>query len=194
MNRASEQPRVGFITTFTGRRYFPLAPRAEEVDVIDIARSLAMTCRYRGHCRQFYSVAEHSVLVSKSVPAQHALAGLLHDATEAYLGDMASPIKRYMPEYRDIEDRNARVIAERFGLSDIEPPSVKEADTRIIADEVPFLFMDIESFLPLPNRLGVTLAGLMPEPAFNAWMLRFAELTAGGSVEKAIAQFRSAGR
>jgi hypothetical protein len=182
--------RVGYICTFTGKKYFPLAPDPSEVDLLDIARALAMTCRYRGHCREFYSVAEHSVLVSRAVPAADALAGLLHDAPEAYLGDMASPIKRYMPEYRAIEDLNAQVIAQRFGLATIEPPSVKDADTRIIADEVPALFMDIEPFLPLPVRLGVTLLYLPPEEAFNAWLQRYAELTAEGSVSRALAQFR----
>lgn len=167
----------GYIATYRGGRFWPMDPRADEIHVVDIARALAMTCRYRGHCRFYYSVAEHSVLISRAVPEADALAGLLHDAPEAYLGDMASPIKRYMPDYRAIEDRLAVVVAERFGLTTIEPPSVKSADARIIADEAPRLFLDTSPFVDLPQALGVEIAGLPPEAAFDAWLERYTELT-----------------
>lgn len=87
-----------WILTYTGREFWPLDPRAEDVFIEDIAHALALTCRFTGHCREFYSVAQHSVLCSHYV-ADHGgdtgtqLAALLHDASEAYLPDVARPIK-----------------------------------------------------------------------------------------------------
>lgn len=87
-----------WIQTFTGRKFWPLEPRAEDVCIEDIAHALSMKCRFTGHCREFYSVAQHSVLVSEVVAAMGGdadlqLCGLMHDSAEAYLPDVASPIK-----------------------------------------------------------------------------------------------------
>lgn len=87
-----------WILTFTGRRAWPLDPRSQDICIEDIAHALALTCRFTGHCREFYSVAQHSVLVSHYVSdhdgdAGLQLAALLHDAAEAYLPDLAKPIK-----------------------------------------------------------------------------------------------------
>lgn len=89
---------MSWITTYTGRRFYPLAPRPQDVCLEDIAHALSMKCRWTGHVRTFYSVAEHSVRVARLLndqgfDARVQLAGLLHDATEAYLPDVASPIK-----------------------------------------------------------------------------------------------------
>lgn len=121
--------------TFTGRAFWPLDPRAEEVDPLDIAHSLAHQCRYGGHTSRHYSVAEHCVLVSYSVPPEDALAGLLHDATEAYVTDVPRPVKRHLTDYPAIEEGVWLVIAERFGVSDVLPDSVHEADNRILLNE-----------------------------------------------------------
>ena len=127
-----------WMLTATGRQFWPLDPRPEEIDIEDIAHSLAHQCRFAGHCRFFYSVAQHSVLVSKVVPPEHAAWGLLHDAAEAYLVDLPRPIKRYSEMgdlYREIEGRLMRVICERFGLSAKEPLSVKFADDVLLMTE-----------------------------------------------------------
>ena len=100
----ADQGRVGdWIQTFSGGCFWPLDPRSSEVDIHDIAQSLAMTPRYRGHTVRFYSVAEHSVLVSRAVPPEYALWGLLHDAAEAYTADIPSPLKRSIAEWPTIE-------------------------------------------------------------------------------------------
>src|SRR4051812_30250690 len=84
--------RVGnWMQTFTGRQFWPVDPRADEIAIEDIARALAMTCRFGGHVRFHYSVAQHSFLVSLVCSPEHALWGLLHDASEAYLGDVVWP-------------------------------------------------------------------------------------------------------
>ena len=86
------------IQTFTGKKFYPLAPRAEDICIEDIARALSMKCRFGGHAKMFYSVAQHCVLVSELLePSTEStlLWGLLHDAAEAYLPDFAAPIKEF---------------------------------------------------------------------------------------------------
>ena len=117
------------ITTFTGKEVDPLELRDCDVDILDIAHALALLCRFNGHCREFYSVAQHSVWVSEHCPPEHALAGLLHDAAEAYLGDVPTPLKRRLPEFEDAEQRAQSVIARVFGLPCPEPRDVRAADT-----------------------------------------------------------------
>ena len=128
-----------WIQTYTGRQFWPLDPRADEIDVIDIAHALSMQCRYAGHCLEFYSVAEHSVLVSRSLPPELRLWGLLHDASEAYLIDVPRPIKPYLRGYVEMEDRVMEEVAERYNLDRPHrgyiPTLVKMADARILVDE-----------------------------------------------------------
>jgi hypothetical protein len=127
---------MSWIQTYTGKRFDPINPRAEDVDIIDIAHALSMQCRYSGHTSQFLSVAEHCVRVSRAVPPADALWGLLHDAAEAYIGDLAQPLKAHMPAFVATEQKLHAVIAERFGLSLPMPRSVHVADVRMLATEV----------------------------------------------------------
>lgn len=124
-----------WIQTFTGRQFWPMDPRPEEVHGADIARALSKQCRFNGHCREFYSVAQHSYLVSCHVTQENALWGLLHDASEAYLGDIPSPIKKNLPGVAEIEERLLMAVAERFDLPWPMPDEVKRIDAAILADE-----------------------------------------------------------
>ena len=117
-----------WIQTFTGRQFWPLEPRADEIFIEDIAHHLSNLCRFTGACRSFYSVAQHSVLVSLCAPpGENPLWGLLHDASEAYLIDVARPVKRSaaLVGYRVAEARMMEVICECFGLPTTEPAWVK---------------------------------------------------------------------
>lgn len=128
---------TGWIQTFTGRKVFPLQLRPEDVNLFDIAHSLARQCRFAGHTRQHYSVAQHSLLVAEQLPPGLRLWGLLHDASEAYLTDIPRPLKR-LPEfafYREAEARAMLAICERFGLDPVEPACVKEADRLLLVTE-----------------------------------------------------------
>lgn len=135
MNPTNTELAGDWLQTQSGVAYWPLSPRAEDVRIEDIAHALSNLCRFGGHCRRFYSVAEHSVLVSLVVPPEHAMQALLHDATEAYMVDVPRPLKKFLSNYEDIEDRNWRVIAEHFGVPYDMHPSVKHADNTVLLAE-----------------------------------------------------------
>lgn len=124
-----------FFTTFSGIKFYPLDPRPEEILIEDVAHALSLICRYGGHSRTFYSVAQHSCLVSDHLPDEFKFIGLMHDATEAYLGDMVRPLKKQMPEYCNIEDKLWLVIAEKWGLPQIIPDIVKRHDNMALVAE-----------------------------------------------------------
>jgi uncharacterized protein len=129
-----------WLTTSTGLHWYPKDPEGSEYRIEDIAHALSMLCRFSGQCRKFYSVAEHSVRVASVVSrwgAEFGLWGLLHDASEAYLVDLPTPIK-HLPEmagYRDLERQTMQVIRSRFGLSGKEPSVIKAADLLVLRRE-----------------------------------------------------------
>lgn len=130
-----------WIETGSGTKFDYLSDDTVCINLVDIASALSKCCRYTGHCSRFYSVAEHSFFVSLHVPKQYALAGLLHDASEAYLSDIASPIKQLMPEYKKIEAVIMNRIAKKFHLEDGFHilPEVKEADWAMLMSEASVL-------------------------------------------------------
>jgi uncharacterized protein len=121
--------------TYTGRAFYPLDPRAEEICIEDIAHHLSLQCRFNGAVKEHYSIAQHSVLVSQTVPHHLVLWGLLHDAAEAYYGDMVRPLKKSMHQYKELEKRCMHVIATMFGLEWPEPIEVKHADDKVLYTE-----------------------------------------------------------
>lgn len=155
--------------TYSGKRFFPLDPDPNDIVIEDIAHSLARICRYGGHVNSHYSVAQHSVLVSRCLPPELALTGLLHDATEAYLGDVVRPLKLLLPDYRAIEDNLSLIIGEKFGVQLLPMPAlVKEMDTRILNNERSVLFndqLDWDTFGLEPAPLD---SEIVPWPAPNA--------------------------
>lgn len=128
------------IQTFTNRMFYPLSPRGDNVVLEDIAHALSMKCRYTGHTRKFYSVAQHAVLVSRLIYKMRddpflAFQGLHHDDTEFALPDVASPIKDDIVGFRDIENRLHDVIADAIGLPHEFHPIVKRADRILLIAE-----------------------------------------------------------
>lgn len=128
--------RIGdWFQTHSGIQFYPLDPRPEDIHIDDIAHALARICRFGGHTKEFYSVAQHSVLVSRIVSQELAFVGLMHDATEAFIGDVVRPLKYQMPQYLQIEDRLWEVIAERYNIPKVLPPEVKQADNVALITE-----------------------------------------------------------
>lgn len=181
-----------FITTYTGRRFYPLDPNPSDVCIEDIAHALAMICRFCGHTREFYSVAEHSVHVSRIVPPEYALAGLLHDASEAYIADVSAPLKRSeeMRPYRNAEAYLQRVIEQSLdtyrGWSSVNLVS-NHSYRPVARADVAMLALEARSLLPydpwmddLPASAKVELGLWGPSEAKRRFLERYAELTDAG--------------
>ncbi len=193
-----------YIWTASGNRFWPLDPRPDEIRIDDIARGLATECRYSGQIGfgtgyNFYSVAEHCVIVSlfaerrarelglgDGVAATWAREGLLHDATEAYIGDVSRPVKhtRAFRAYRDAETRLERAIAVAFDLrpTAISAREIKTLDNRVLIDEID-AFMVLSDGDTLEGQiakfgepLGASIAGLSPGQAEHVFLARFAEI------------------
>lgn len=130
--------------TYTGKYINLLLPKAEDIVIEDIAHALAHICRFNGHCTRHYSVAQHSVLVAEAVmdacpdaPPMLALAALLHDAPEAYCGDIGRNLKRLIGGYDGVYHEFERLIFEKYGVSydAVDWGLIWQIDDRICVDE-----------------------------------------------------------
>jgi 5'-nucleotidase len=176
-----------YLQTVSGRRVNPFDPEPEQIDIGDIGRALANQCRFGGHCRVFYSVAQHSVIVSRIVEqrggdAEDVFAALMHDASEAYLGDMPHPIKHRSPlgaAFRAAEEYLEQAIRERFGIRP-DVPEIKRADRALLATErrafsaETWHWPELDGFEPL----DLELTAWSPDEAQRAFAARYAELEA----------------
>ena len=136
-----EQVKDGWIETFTGRQFHFSAEDPDEVAIEDIAHALSLLNRYNGHTQRPYSVAEHCVLMAQyvesvpgTVPAD-VLTTLLHDASEAYIGDMTRPLKGLFPQFKVLEEKIHELVALKFDTQYPHPDWLKELDMRILTDE-----------------------------------------------------------
>lgn len=168
-----------FIRTSRGAKFWPMDPRASEVFIEDIANGLGNVCRFTGQCSRFYSVAEHSLIVSAALPDEYALAGLLHDASEAYIADVSSPVKHdpAMAEYRRIEARIQETIHEAFGLrvDDACRSAIHAVDRMALETEGLSLFPSWES--SIPSLAGAVVVCYTPREAAQAFLREFNVLT-----------------
>lgn len=191
------QTEDGWVETYTGRKFYPLKPDKYEISILDIAHSLSMQCRYQGMCHNFYSVAQHSVMVSKlfekSAVGTYRLEmlGLLHDASEAYLSDIPRPLK-HLPEfavYREAEDRLQTEIFKAFGLTPVasfEADLLKSADLGMLLSEIAtpeIMFPTREDWFHKPTETLTTKNGSPfecwpPQKAKNRFLKRFNEIQA----------------
>lgn len=175
---------AAWIQTHSGRRFCPTNPNPDAIVIQDIAHALSMQCRFSGHCKKFYSVAQHSVLVSYICDSQDALWGLLHDASEAYLVDVPRPLKKSgkFQAYIDFEAKMQEAICRRFGLPLAEPPSVKKADTAMLSTEARDLMAPLHSDWTQPvDPLPFMIEPWNNDKAKDMFMKRFFELTTGDS-------------
>jgi 5'-deoxynucleotidase YfbR-like HD superfamily hydrolase len=187
----------GWLQTHSGGQFWPLDPRVEEVRIQDIAAALSKLCRFAGHCLDFYSVAQHSVLVSRFVPREYAFEALLHDGSEAFMVDVPRPLKLALPDYRGLERRVQDVIYQRFGVEETANSAnfVKAADNRVLAQEHRDLMAmspynwsaELERLAPLPY----TIVPLDPEKARLIFLERFRQLAPRDVYQEATAPWRS---
>lgn len=142
-----------WLSTYTGKKIHYLDPQPEEIDIRDIAHALALTCRFGGHCNQFYSVAEHSVRVAIEVDRDHKLLALLHDAHEAYLHDVPRPIKQDIMGYSKIAGGLQRAINKKFALPISIGYDVTHSDDVLLSTEARDLGLNTTDWAELPAPL-----------------------------------------
>ncbi|WP_438863791.1 YfbR-like 5'-deoxynucleotidase [Neptunicella sp.] len=167
------------VQLFSGSVFNLKNPTWGAFDIQDIAHSLAHICRFNGHTREFYSVAQHSVLVSQIVPAEHALTGLLHDAAEAFCGDVATPLKQILPDYQAIITNIEQHLASHIGTTYPLPECVKQADMQLLATEVRDLMPadgDYWACIAHVTPLKETITPLSPQKAKQQFLDRFFQL------------------
>lgn len=165
------------ILTADGRYFDFNAPDPAVITLNAIARGLANKCRFGGQCRPFYSVAEHSVWVSRLVPPHLARHGLLHDAAEAFIGDIPKPLKEMLPDYQAIEARVEAVLFAQFGFISL-PPEIKQIDRVMLATEQRQLMdnRDEWKWVGTAKPADIVLECLSPEQAYRAFLCRALEL------------------
>ena len=151
------------------------APHSSPFTIEDIAHGLAHICRYSGQCNGFYSVAEHSLLVSETASG-FELEALMHDAAEAFLGDITRPLKQMLPDYKRIEGDVERAIFSRFGIQTPIPREVKQADLRVLAAEQRQIMpRGTDDWLRGQDVVpaAIVVRNLPPVEAKRAWLERF---------------------
>jgi hypothetical protein len=171
-----------FIHTYSGRAFYPLEPRQEDISIIDIAHALSNQCRYSGHTKQFYSTAQHCCLLAEYVEKERqgstldALNILMHDSAEAYLVDVPRPIKQHMPEYRKWDYALTLAVRKWVGLGDMPiPPWQDELDSRIIQDERVVLFDESGvDWKHLADPLGIAITPWSSQTAERQFLIRYA--------------------
>lgn len=131
---------MGYITTYTGKKFDPMNPNIEAIEIRDIAHALSLTCRGNGHVKNFFSVGQHCVYCAIEAEARGyskrvILGCLLHDASEAYMSDVPRPFKEMLPEYQQAEDQLIDLIYTKFlssPLTEEEKKKVKDIDDDIL--------------------------------------------------------------
>lgn len=181
---------MSIMTTRSGKIVRLMEVEASDIDIQDIAHSLGNLCRFNGHCSRFYSVAEHSLHVSeyffatgRSIEIQ--LQALLHDAAEAYIGDIVHPLKTLLPEVKVLEDRIHSAICEKFNIPSDLPETISVIDKRLASTEAIEL-MDFDSKVmreywadwidrhpPIPN---IKIMGYSARDARDLFLMRFERL------------------
>jgi hypothetical protein len=173
-----------WIQTVSGRKFPLLEIDPEAINIEDIAHALSMLCRFNAQCLKFYSVAEHSVHVSYEIAPHLALLGLMHDAAEAYLGDVPSPLKGQLRDFKIIEQQLILAIGERFGFAvpgdgEDDTRELKRADLQLLIDEKAVIMAPEPEQWP-PNAPPVKNPSRVqcwsPETAKAEFTARFEEL------------------
>lgn len=158
----------GCINTFSGKKFSFENPTIEQIDIYDIAKGLAFKAHFGGQTDNYFSIAQHTMLVISLMPSHWknnyplCMAALIHDASEAYTGDIVKPLKNLLPEFKVIEDRITEVIFEKFQISLDELKAIKPYD--IEAQNIEY-----NTFYTKTNQLPY----LSPERAFDEFMKEY---------------------
>lgn len=167
-----------FMVTYSGVKFTIFDPQIEDIQIEDIAHALSQLCRFTGHTRHFYSVAEHAYLASKLVPPSFALEALLHDAAEAYCNDLSRPMKHHprLTGYTEVEEIIDRAVRQKFGLPASMSPEVKDVDNKLVCTEGVQLMKE-HAWAEGHPRYDFLLSCLNSSEAEMQFIDRFNELT-----------------
>tara|TARA_R110000796_G_scaffold164498_3_gene281357 strand:+ start:837 stop:1442 length:606 start_codon:yes stop_codon:yes gene_type:complete len=178
-----------YIETYTGKKIYFNKITINDISITDIAHSLSQLCRFTGHTKEFYSVAQHSVLVSDAqTTLAEKRAGLLHDATETYLNDLASPLKAFIKGcgYSDLEEEFHEVINDKFNVNDGMTPNIKKADLQALFTEKRDVLNNPDSVWDWGDdikRFDEKIIPLGPKEAKALFLKRFRELFPGYKID-----------
>ncbi|PKA38896.1 hypothetical protein CWR43_35545 [Rhizobium sullae] len=163
----------------SGNWFDLLDPWNSTFTIVDIAQGLSNICRYAGQCKKFYSVAEHSLYVSETVE-KYKLEALLHDAAEAFLGDITRPLKQLLPQYKEIESNVEAAIFSRFHLDLNARTEIKRADLRVLAAEQAQVMPEGTDYWAWPSNTmpaDIEVKFLSPVASCEHFLSKFFELT-----------------
>jgi uncharacterized protein len=182
MTDSTVDTKRAWIQTYGGGQFHILDPQQDEIRITDIGHALAMLCRFTGHTRKFYSIAEHSVLGSYLVPPKDALYFLMHDSSESYLNDINRPLKHFTgvgSEYLPVEKIVMEAILHKFRLPLEEPASIKKIDNAMLFAEKEQLLVPMEWDAKWGDvkSADVRVRCWAPEIAEVEFLHRFYELT-----------------
>jgi hypothetical protein len=195
-----------WIETYTGRQFYYIKPRPDDVCLEDVAYALSNICRYTGHSSIFYSVAEHSCLCAdeaetRGYPDSVALACLLHDSAEAYVGDVNSPLKSLLHGFKDIKRAAHNACA-----AALMPGIVISPEQRLIVKDIDIQMLRYEATVLMPSKgytwnwpdnaadiVSVGIMRLTPEQARGYFIAKYEQLL-GRCGASTVAQQPDAGR
>lgn len=169
-----------FITTYSGEKFYIEEVNLEDIPVYDIAHALSMNCRFNGHIEEFYSVAEHSVVVSKLVPNRYKLAALMHDIGEAFVPDIPRPFKSLIQGFDEYEEQILDKAANLYGFNYPLPYTVQYVDKHIVRAEAGVLMRNVPDWVDAYQEIVTgdeardLIQGLLPPVAAELWMEEFA--------------------
>jgi 5'-deoxynucleotidase YfbR-like HD superfamily hydrolase len=163
------------VITQSGQIVDFLSPNPDAINIFDLAKGLANVCRYSGQVTKFYSVAEHCIMVARAVPLHLKAHALIHDAAEAYIGDVPRPVKLLCPEYKQVEARVERAIRQALGLRELTPDEeaiIKQADRGALLLEAKSLKVgESIQWLDVPGEeVDDTVRCLDPAKAEEEWL------------------------
>lgn len=171
---------MNLITTYTGKQIDIFNLQLEDICIQDIAHSLSLQCRAMGHLDRFYSVAEHCYWLSLVVPPELSLEALLHDASEAYITDIPTPIKDAIPQIRTVEKYIQGTISEAFNLSSNYNQLIKKWDREMFIKETQFCFTEFDSRdIRIKEIDSLELIGMKPTQIEKLFLARYKELIDG---------------
>lgn len=170
------------ISLYSGGVFSFVDPDNSVYSVEDIARGLSNLSRFTGHVEKSYSIAQHSFYVSLLVPEEHAMEALMHDSSESFLGDVSSPLKQMLPDYKKIEQNVEASIFKKYGLQFPMHPEIKKADMRMFVSERLALqpqcsVKGYEQFEPAPFKVVPWSA----KKSYDMFLRRYKEL--GGKMK-----------